>query len=199
MHMASSNTDREGEWIRRSQAGEQAAFQQIARLHSESLFRCALTLCRDRQFAEDVAQETLLETWRSIHRFDGRCRFSTWLYSILRHRFLKAVSRSSYRKLAELPSDAAAFVLPVDADPSLDLQRSEDAARIRLAVIALPEEHRNVIELRFFAEATLEDIAATLDIPIGTVKSRLHHGLEKLREQKIAVNFSTPSGESSSR
>jgi RNA polymerase sigma-70 factor (ECF subfamily) len=93
MGMTDRETTIEGELIRRVQAGEQQAFQQIARQHSEPLFRCALTLCRDRQLAEDISQEALLEAWQSIGRFDGRCRFSTWLYGILRHRFLKARQR----------------------------------------------------------------------------------------------------------
>jgi len=176
-----SDANLEGELIRRAQVGEQRAFQQIVLQHFEPLLRCALTLCRDRQIAEDIAQETLLEAWRSIGRFDGRCRFSTWLYGILRHRFLKAARRIA-RRLAELPAEDAAPIAAAHADPSRESQRVEDAARIRQAVAALPDEHRQVIELRFFADATLADIAATLDIPLGTVKSRLHNGLEKLRQ-----------------
>jgi RNA polymerase sigma-70 factor (ECF subfamily) len=188
----------ESELIHRAQAGDGSAFQTLADLHDEPLFRCALTLARDRQLAEDVAQETLLEAWRSLGRFDGRCRFSTWLYGILRHRFLKAIRRASL-PCVELPSDDGSSLPHSLSDPSGELQRADDAARVRQAVAALPAEHRDVIELRFFADASLDDIAAALDIPLGTVKSRLHNGLEKLRQQKLSVNLFATHGESRTR
>lgn len=196
--MSASEHNLEGDLIRRAQDGDQGAFETIARKHSEPLFRCALTLCRDRQMAEDVSQETLVEAWRSIGRFDGRCRFSTWLYGILRHRFLKAIRRVGQRAEELPPADAGSF-LTTKADPSLLAQRAEAANRIRQAVADLPEEHRQVIELRFFADATLDDISVALDVPLGTVKSRLHNGLEKLRQQKFFVNLLTSSGELQAR
>ena len=76
---------------------------------------------------------------------------------------------------------------------------SEDARRVRCAVDELPEEHRLVVELRFFAGAALEEIAATLGCPLGTVKSRLHHALEKLRRMNLAVNLFASSRESRER
>ena len=79
--------------------------------------------------------------------------------------------------------------------PDRSAETSEDARRVRQAVASLPEEHRLVVELRFFAGATLDEIAAALDCPLGTVKSRLHHGLEKLRRMNLAVNLFTSSRE----
>jgi RNA polymerase sigma-70 factor, ECF subfamily len=197
--MAEHETTVESELIRRAQAGEQQAFQQIARQHSEPLLCCALTLCRDRQLAEDIAQETLLEAWRSIGRFDGERRFSTWLYGILRHRFLKARRRVSRRIVVDTPTDDLSSMSQTATDPSRESQREEDAERIRSAVSDLPDEHRQVIELRFFADAKLDDIAVTLGIPLGTVKSRLHNGLDKLRQANLALNLFPASGESSAR
>lgn len=197
--MKDSETIIEGELIRGVLAGELQAFQQIARQHSESLYRCALTLCRDHQLAEDISQETLLAAWQSIGRFDGRCRFSTWLYGILRHRFLKARVSDARRIVASSPTDDLQSTSQAAADPARDLERAEDANRVRKAVAALPEEHRVVIELRFFADAKLEDIAAALEIPLGTVKSRLHNGLEKLRQLNLAVNLFSATQESSVR
>jgi RNA polymerase sigma-70 factor, ECF subfamily len=205
--MTERETTFEGELIRRVQAGEQQAFQQIAGQHTEQLFSCALTLCRDRQLAEDISQETLLEAWKSIGRFDGRCRFSTWLYGILRHRFLKARERAARRIVAESSSDDPQSSSQTNsqstsqllADPARISERAEDAERVRKAVAALPDEHRQVIELRFFADAKLDDIAAALDIPLGTVKSRLHNGMEKLRQLNLDVNLFSATGESPAR
>jgi len=81
--------DEERELIDRARAGEAIAFEQLAEQHAARLWRCALALGKNGHWAEDLSQETLVEAWRSMARFDGRCQFSTWLYGILRHRFLK--------------------------------------------------------------------------------------------------------------
>lgn len=197
--MTMSGTKSDSEFIRIAQAGDRRALQSLAQMHSEPLLRCAVTLARDRQLAEDIVQETLFEAWRSIGRFDGRCRFSTWLYGILRHRYLKSIRRLSRVELGGVSVDEIRSPPQSDDDPSRESQKSEDAMQIRKAVTDLPEEHRQVIELRFFADLSLDDIAAALDVPLGTVKSRLHNGLEKLRQQKIALNLFTTSGESPAR
>jgi RNA polymerase sigma-70 factor, ECF subfamily len=183
----------EHELIDRAQAGEAIAFWRLAAQHAVPLWRCALALGKDRHWAEDLVQETLVEAWRSLARFDGRCRFSTWLYGILRHRFLKgrrrqnAVRLSASEALGQEPSTAWS--------PDHSAEASEDAGRVRRAVMSLPEEHRLVVELRFFAGATLDEIAAGLGCPVGTVKSRLHYALEKLRQMHLAVNLFPSSGE----
>ena len=182
------------EILRRAQQGDVAAFGQLAELHAEPLWYCARALCHDDHDAEDLAQETLVEAWRSLRRFDGRCRFSTWLYGILRHRFLK--SRRKPRPLAG--AEAADEQLSREVLPVAAAAQAEDARLVQVALAALPDEHRAVLELRFFAGAALEEIAAVLGCPLGTVKSRLHHGLEKLRRAKITVNLFADAGESSS-
>jgi RNA polymerase sigma-70 factor, ECF subfamily len=185
--------DDERELIDRAQAGEAVAFERLARRHAGPLWRCALALGKDNHWAEDLAQETLVEAWRSLARFDGRCRFSTWLYGILRHRFLKGRRQQSAAALTA--SDAIGQEPCTAQTPDRLAETSEDAVRVRQAVASLPEEHRAVVELRFFAGATLDEIAAALDCPLGTVKSRLHHGLEKLRQKNLVVNLFASSRE----
>jgi RNA polymerase sigma-70 factor (ECF subfamily) len=192
-HTVNPREDDQRDLIDRAKAGDAIAFEQVASQHAASLLRCALALGKDQHWAEDLVQETLVEAWRSLARFDGRCRFSTWLYGILRHRFLKGRRGQNAVRLSA--SDALGQKQCTARSPDQSAEVSEDAQRVRRAVASLPEEHRLVVELRFFAGATLEEIAAALGCPLGTVKSRLHHALEKLRQMDFAVNLFTSSRE----
>jgi RNA polymerase sigma-70 factor, ECF subfamily len=188
--------DTEAELIRLAQAGDVAAFRQLAQRQQAFLFACAYTLCRDRHGAEDLAQEALVAAWRSLARFDGRCKLSSWLYGILKNRYLKAGLRRGTASI----DDASPETLPHHTTtPAQDAEQAEDAAQVRAAVASLPDEHRQVIELRFFAGASLEEIAGALDCPLGTVKSRLHHGLEKLRMKQFEMNLFPSDRESRER
>jgi RNA polymerase sigma-70 factor (ECF subfamily) len=193
MGTVNAHEDDERELIERAQAGEAIAFERLAEQHAARLWRCALALGKDRHWAEDLAQETLVEAWRSLARFDGRCRFSTWLYGVLRHRFLKG---RRHHNAARLSAPDALGRVPCTAyTPDRSAEASEDARRVRRAVASLPEEHRLVVELRFFAGATLDEIGAALGCPLGTVKSRLHYALERLRQMDLAVNLFASSRE----
>ena len=166
-----------------AQAGDREAFCALARTHVPGLLRAAATFGAERGAAEDLAQETLLEAWRSLGRFDGRCRLGTWLFGILRNRWLKSLRKKSPTVVG---GEVVETILAAgQVAPDLQLEQAEESVQLRHALAALPDGQREVLELRFFGQASLEEIAQVLDCPLGTVKSRLHHGLEKLRQLKF--------------
>ena len=127
MGTVNAHEDDEHELIDRAKAGETIAFERLAGQHAAPLWRCALALGKDRHWAEDLAQETLVEAWRSLARFDGRCRFSTWLYGILRHRFLKGRRGRNAVRLSA--SDALGQEQCTACSPDQSAEVSEDAQR----------------------------------------------------------------------
>ena len=185
--------------LTRARAGESEAFCQLATGHDQRLLQQACGLTRDASAAEDLVSETLVEAWRSLARYNGTCRFSTWLFSILLHRHQKALRRARSRPipLAALPSaqaderrEAQENLPAADPSPADEAMRREAADKLRHAVEALPEKHQQVVLLRFFEDASLPEIAALLDCSVGTVKSRLHYALEKLRAAQQGLNLS---------
>jgi len=195
---ASVETSELTDLLDRARQGDAPAFCALVAPLAARLFRQALALCGNPAAAEDLAAETMAEAWKSFRRYDRSCQLSTWLYAILLHRYQKSVCRARARplSLAALPEadarqslDAQANLPAPDRSPAETVGRAEDAARLQQLVEALPERHRAVIQLRFFADAPLADIAAVLRCSVGTVKSRLHYALEKLREPARALNL----------
>jgi RNA polymerase sigma-70 factor (ECF subfamily) len=171
-----------------AQAGDAEAFGEICRACETRLLRQAMTLCGDATLAEDLAQDALVEAWKCLRRYNGQCRFFTWLYAILlnRHRNLLRQKRPlPFSVFARRDRDEFQKSITNLADdssrPDETAQLHEQAARIRACLQALPAKHQQVIYLRFYADDSLEGIAAALGCSVGTVKSRLFHALDKLR------------------
>lgn len=186
------------ELLARARAGDAEAYCTLAGASETRLFRQAVALCHTPATAEDLVVETLAEAWRNLPRFNQTCRFSTWLYAILLHRHQKLLraSRSRPVPLASLhPVESTERESLLEASPDLKplppeiLQQKEFASQINQAIESLPPIHQEVIQLRFFEGASLPEIAGALGLPLGTVKSRLHHALDHLRQKKTLMNL----------
>jgi len=184
----------EHELLRYAREGDAPAFCRLVEPLQTRLLRQAAALCGDLTAAEDLVSETLIEAWKSLPRYNETCRLSTWLYSILLHRHQKALrsARSRPISLAVLPPFYADELRKLqervpspDASPAEAALQYEFLAQLTQCIGRLPEKHRQVVLLRFFEDAALPDIAAVLGCSLGTVKSRLHHALDKLRKMKM--------------
>jgi RNA polymerase sigma-70 factor, ECF subfamily len=187
-------TATEPDLLARARGGDAQAFWLLTEPLQLRLLRQATALTGDESAAEDLVSETLVEAWQSLPRYQERCRFSTWLYSILMHRWHKAIRRARSRplSLAWLPwvdqqklQQPEEILVSSEASPADAASQKELFSQVRRCLEALPEKHRQVIWLRFFEDASLPDMALVLDCAMGTVKSRLHHALEKLRQMKL--------------
>lgn len=169
--------------------GDVAAFSRIMEAEQPRLMAQALAFCGNAHLAQDLVQETMIAAWKSLHRFDGSCRLFTWLYVILLRQHRRSLGWFARRlPLATLEQQAVAARHEPSTSDEGDGADAAEAELLRAMMAALPARHREVIRLRFYAEAGEAEIAAALRISPGTVKSRLHHALEKLRRMKEKVN-----------
>lgn len=158
--------------------GGERAFAELLRRHQGKVRGLLMRLTSDRNLADDLAQEVFLRAYRGLCGFEGRARFSTWLYRIAYNVYLNHRARS--RELAALPenfeSGAQAPETSMSAARS-DLRRDLDAA-----IAALPERYRAVVMLYYLEDVSYPEIAEILDLPLGTVKTHLHRAKRMLRE-----------------
>jgi RNA polymerase sigma-70 factor (ECF subfamily) len=181
-------TPETGGLLDRARAGDSEAFCELCRVYETGLLRQATALCGNATLAEDLAQDTLVEAWKDLRRYNGRCRFFTWLCAILLHRHRNTLRRKRPLSLAAFASqDGDGFEDRTDqladdaARPDQAALMHEEAALVRDCVQSLPLKQRQVIHLRFYVDDSLAGIAAALGCSVGTVKSRLFYALEKLR------------------
>jgi RNA polymerase sigma-70 factor, ECF subfamily len=158
-------------WIRGAQQGSVADLERLFREHWPRAYRAAHLVTGDAAAAEDIAQESFLAAVRNLDRFDRRRPFGPWLHRIVVNRAIDWTRARKLRAEVELGD-----YLPAAPAPERD-----GSALARIA--ELPAEHRAVVVLRYVLEYTPGEIAELLDLPRGTVNSRLRRGLDRMKEE----------------
>lgn len=174
--------------LERCRGGDLAAFDIIVGLYQQRVFNVCYWMLGDREDATDAAQDAFVRAFRALHRFRGDCALGTWLHRIAVNVSLDAAQR---RKRAPLPytslGNEESGEFPEPADPGDNAQESADRrerrAVVRRALADLPEHHRAVLVLFDIQGHSYEEVAATLELPLGTVKSRLNRARLLLREK----------------
>jgi len=167
--------------LARAQARDADAFCELCRPYEDRLLRQAVALCRDEAMAEDLVQETLIEAWKSLHRFNGRCRLFTWFCSIMLHRYQRVIRRKRPMSVNAETFHGLADDRPT---PAADTEAVDRNLWLQTCLDHLPHKQRRVVYLRFYVENSMEEIAAAVGCSVGTVKSRLFNGLENLRKMR---------------
>ena len=165
------------------QHGDVNAFETLYRQYEKLVFRTAYLITGSKEAAEDALQEVFVSVWRSRHTYDpGKGKFTTWLHRI-------TVNQCSKRKPGKTPATVSLEEKGVDL-PEVKRSQPDDILvskleydRLVKAMDALDTKHRSVLVLRYFNDLPYQEIAEALEIPLGTVKSRLNQSLRYLKEQ----------------
>jgi RNA polymerase sigma-70 factor, ECF subfamily len=165
------------ELVHRSQAGDTEAFGELITKYRTKIFNTIYGIVYNESDAWDLAQECFFRAWRSIHRFQARSSFSTWLYRIAINVTIDSIRGQGHRKEVEL-NDAIPSFLP---DPGVNYERAEIREQFHAALAQLTPEHRSVIILKEIEAMHYREIAEILNVSIGTVMSRLFYGRKKLQ------------------
>ena len=166
--------------------GRTAAFGELVRRYQDRLYNCIYRLVDSEEDAQDIIQEAFLNAYQSLDRFKGDSQFFTWLYRIafnasisLKRRQRTAVALKSGRMGIRVSE-------PLDASdssrPEYALERAEQQRRVQQALNRLSAEHRTVLILKDMEGQKYETMAEILQVPIGTIRSRLHRARLELRE-----------------
>jgi len=158
-------------------AGSKPAMQALFARHRTYVYRWLLRFVSNETLAEDLLSEVFLDVWRQAGRFQRRSSVSTWLLAIARH---KALSARRRRTGAELDEKIEATVADPANDPEAALQEKDRAEVLRRALIRLSSEHREVIDLVYYHEKSVDEVAHILDVPPATVKTRMFYARKKL-------------------
>ena len=165
--------------IARIAGGDRLAMQVLFARHHVRVYRFVLRLVRNEATAEDLISDVFLDVWRQAGKFEGRSAVSTWMLSIARFKALSALRR---RPEQELDDETAEQIEDQSDDPEVALAKKDKAAVLRQALSKLSAEHREIVDLVYYHEKSVEEVAEIVGIPEATVKTRMFYARKKLSE-----------------
>ncbi len=164
--------------ITAARQGDRQAFDELVRRHREAVITVVYRLCGDVHLAEDAAQEAFIRAWQHLAGYQPRSPFRNWVYRIAINAALDTL-RAAHQEQEPVDEDTAASA---DDRPEALVERAEQAEGVRQAVLSLPPASRTVLVLREYEGLSYREMADMLDIPVGTVMSRLSYARGLLRQ-----------------
>ncbi len=176
-------TPEEKALVSQAAQGDAAAFEELMRQHEGRIYAVALRMCGNREDAQDCSQEAMIRIFRALKNFKGQSSFATWVYRITTNTCLDELRRRKIRSASSLDSLLDTGWSPADEGegPEDHSMRSEQRHALEKAIQALPIDMRTAIVLRDIQGFSYDQIATMLDANVGTIKSRISRGREKLR------------------
>jgi RNA polymerase sigma-70 factor, ECF subfamily len=176
--------------IARVADGDRQALRLLFARHQQKVHCFVLRLVANDATAEDIVNDVFLDLWRQAASFEGRARVSTWLLAIARNKALSAMRGRTYEPLDE----AMAETIPDSADTAEDsLDASQRGKVLRQCLRQLSPAHREIIDLVYYHERSVEEVATILDVPAATVKTRMFYARKRLAELLKAAGIDTAS------
>ncbi len=180
-----AESGQESAWVAESQRGDSLAFNRLVLRWEKPIYNLALRMLQDPDEASEACQEAFMSAFKNIRRFRQNAKFSTWMYKIAVNYCISRLRRRPPGVHLSLDDDRPdiplASKLPARESHEHDLLVEESRSRVRKALGHLSPEQRAVVELKFYQDLTFEEIAAIVQAPLSTIKSRLYTGLEVLK------------------
>jgi RNA polymerase sigma-70 factor, ECF subfamily len=178
----------DGDLIERIAAGDQLAMQALYKRHSVLVFRFVMRLVRNECTSEDLVSEIFFDVWRKADRFEGRSQVSTWLFAIARN---KALDSLRQRSTEELDEHAVALIEDPSDNPEVTIQKQETRSVMRKCLARLSPAHREIIDLVYYHQKKIDDVARIVGIAQNTVKTRMFYARKQLAELLAAEGITT--------
>jgi len=167
--------------IRRAASGDRSAFQSLVKSYSPRIYQAAYGFVKEEYEARDVVQDVFMRAYANMERFEVGRPLYPWLHRIMKNLCLNRLSKRK-RYGGEVSDQEAEVKL---RGPEESVVRNETRTEIREAIRALPEKYREIIKLKHYQECSYQEMAGILDIPVGTVMSRLYNARAKLKEMLL--------------
>ena len=165
--------------ISRARGGDREAFGALVEQYRDNVYRLAYRMCGNAYDADEAAQEAFVAAWRALPNFRGDAKFSTWLYRLTTNAAIDVMRRE---KRHQTVGDGEMVDVADDADsPQETVERTEQQEAVQKALSTLSEEYREVLLLRYMEELDYAEIAEVLQLPSGTVKSRINRAKAALK------------------
>ena len=187
--------DDDRELIERAKRGDERAFRELLRKYERPVFNICYRMVRNEQEAQDLAQDAFVKVFAMLERYNPSYAFSNWLFKITSNLCIDSMRK---RRIATLPMDQPVtsdkgeyerqYESPTD-NPETVMMKGEKMGMLAEAIDKLPEHYRIMIVLRHQEDLSYEEIADTLDVPLGTVKARIHRAREMLKSRLADKEF----------